>query len=108
MSDLLQVTDRNIHEALKAPRAAVEFWADWCHSCKRAAPSIDRLAKELKGQVLVVGANVDQVEKFSEKHNVSSVPVIVLFKNGKEVHRIEGVPQYRKLLQEILCKFNLR
>jgi thioredoxin len=105
MSDLLQVTDKNIHEALKAPNAAVEFWADWCPSCKRAAPSIDRLAKELKGQVLVVGANIDQVPKASEAHDVSSIPVIVLFKDGKEIHRIEGIPQYRKLLEEIRDQF---
>jgi len=107
MSDLLQITDRNVREILRAPRAVIEFWADWCPSCRAGAPTIERLARELKGKVLVVGANIDNASKASEKYDISSIPALILFKDGKEIHRIEGIPAYRKLLQEIQSSFRL-
>lgn len=100
MSELLQVTDANFHEALKAPLAIVEFWAEWCPGCKAAMPTIERLSNELQGKVLVVGANVDNTPKETEKYDIASIPTLVFFKDGKKVHQIDGTSSYRKLLSE--------
>lgn len=107
MSDMLQVTDKNFHEALKAPSAAIEFWADWCPGCKAVAPVMGKLAQELKGQVLVVGANIDHAPKAAEKYEIASIPTLILFRDGQEIHRIDGTTPYRKLLAELQSRFDL-
>ena len=111
MGNLLQVTDANFSEALKAPKAVIEFWAPWCPACKAAAPMVERLATTLKSQVLVVGADVDQTPQAADKYGISSIPAMILFVDGKEVHRINGVGSYAETLSEICAafggKFNL-
>jgi thioredoxin 1 len=107
MAKLLQVTDENFHEALKAPSAVVEFWAEWCPGCKASMPTIEKIASELHGQVLVVGANIDNAPKATEEYNVASIPTIVFFKDGKEIHRTDGTVPYRKLIAEFQSRFGL-
>lgn len=107
MSKLLQVTDANFHEALKAPLAVIEFWADWCSGCKASMPTIEKIASELHGQVLVVGANIDNAPKATEKYNVTSIPTLVFFKDGEEIHRMDGTMPYRKLVAEVKSRFGL-
>jgi thioredoxin 1 len=107
MTKLLQVTDENFHEALKAPSAVVEFWAEWCPGCKASMPTIEKIASELHGQVLVVGANIDNAPKATEKYSVTSIPTLVFFKDGEEVHRMDGTLPHRKLLPEIQGRFGL-
>jgi len=105
MGNLLQVTDANFAEALKAPRAVIEFWATWCPACKAAAPMMERLATTLKSQVLVVGADVDQAPQAADSYSIASIPTMILFADGKEVHRINGVGSYAETLKEICSSF---
>lgn len=107
MSKLLQVVDQNFHEAMKAPLAIVDFWAEWCPGCKASAPSVEKLSQELHGRVLVVGANIDNAPKETEKNNVASIPTLVFFKDGKEIHRMDGTVPYRKMLSEAEKHFGL-
>lgn len=107
MSELLQVTDENLNEALKAPSSIIEFWATWCPGCKAAKPTIERLASELKSQVLIVGADIDEAPKATDKYGITSIPTLVFFQDGKEIYRIDGTTPYRKLMPEIQSRFSL-
>jgi thioredoxin 1 len=107
MSELLQVTDKNFDEALKAPLAIIEFWAPWCPGCKAAKPTIAKIAGELQGQVLVVGADIDEAPKATERHEVTSIPTLVFFRDGKEFYRIDGTTPYRRLMPDIKSRFGI-
>jgi len=104
---MLQVTDANFKEVLGAPLAIVEFWAEWCPGCKASMPTIERIAKELHGQVLVVGANIDNAPKATEKYEVATIPTLVLLKDGKEISKIDGTSPYRKLMPDLKAKLGL-
>lgn len=107
MNELLQVTDKNFHEALRAPSAIIEFWATWCPGCKGAKPTIERLASEFQGQVLIVGADIEEAPKATEKYEITAIPWLVFFKDGMEFYRIDGTTPYRRLISEIKSRFTL-
>ena len=81
--------------------ALVDFYADWCGSCKMIAPMIDQLAGELSGQALVVKIDADAQGEIAEQYDVMTLPTIIAFKNGKEVARQVG-PAPKKALAALL------
>ncbi|TGM02321.1 thioredoxin [Leptospira jelokensis] len=68
----------------------VDFWAPWCGPCKMVAPELEKLAKDWKGKVSIIKVNTDEKQAIAGKYGISGIPTFILFKNGKEVHRISG------------------
>ena len=68
----------------------VDFWATWCGPCKMIAPELAEFAKENEGKVKVGKVNVDEEERLAVKFGVSSIPTLILFKNGEAVNRTVG------------------
>ena len=77
----------------------VDFWADWCMPCKLIAPVVDELAKEYKGKIKFTKINVDNNTQLATDLQILSIPVLVVFNNGKEVRRIMGANP-KKAIQE--------
>ena len=67
----------------------VDFYAEWCMPCLMLAPIIDDLAEEIK-EVKFVKINVDENQALASKFSVSSIPCLIIFKEGKEVDRLIG------------------
>jgi thioredoxin len=68
----------------------VDFWADWCGPCKMMAPVLHSLAQEWKGRINVIKVNTEKKPELSMQYQITSIPTMILFKNGSEVHRIQG------------------
>lgn len=68
----------------------VDFYADWCGPCRSLAPTINKLADEFKGEVKVIKINVDDFAELASKYKASSIPNVVILKDGVEVERIIG------------------
>jgi thioredoxin 1 len=86
------LTDANFEETIKKnPLALVDFWAGWCGPCRALAPTIQELANDYAGKVLVAKLNVDENPQIAEKFQVFSIPTVVLLKDGCEVDRIVGL-----------------
>ena len=68
----------------------VDFWAEWCGPCRMVSPVVEQLAREWKGRITVIKINTDQKPEISARYNISGIPTIILFKNGKEAHRVSG------------------
>lgn len=66
----------------------VDFYADYCSSCKRMMPHIKQASQQFKDKVLVYKVNVDEAEELAEAYAVRSLPTILVFKDGKEIKRI--------------------
>jgi len=76
----------------------VDFYADWCMPCKRIAPTLEEIAKEKDGEVLVCKVDVDQSQDLAVAHQVMSIPNIISFKNGEVYKRAVGVVSKEELL----------
>ncbi len=68
----------------------VDFYGDWCMPCLMLAPIIEDLAENMK-EVKFAKINIDDNQELAAKYSVSSIPCLIIFKNGKEVDRIIGV-----------------
>ena len=69
----------------------VDFWATWCMPCRMLAPTIEELAEDLEGKVIVGKVNVDEAPELARKYRVASIPTLLVFENGAEVRRSVGV-----------------
>jgi thioredoxin 1 len=86
------VTDANFDETLKDNKVAlIDFGADWCGPCRALAPTIEELARDYNGKVLVGELDVDENPKTAECFNVYSIPTLIVFKDGCEVERLVGL-----------------
>ena len=70
--------------------AVVDFGATWCGPCQALAPSIDAMAQEYDGRVLIGKVDVDQSPDLATQYGVMSVPTILFFKDGAKIDQISG------------------
>ncbi|MDZ7265184.1 MAG: thioredoxin [candidate division KSB1 bacterium] len=79
----------------------VDFWAEWCGPCKMVSPSLERIAQEFSGQLLVVKINVDEKPHIAAQYQIQSIPTIMMFKNGRSIMRVVGAQPYEALKRQI-------
>ena len=91
--------EEEFNNAISSGPAIVDFWATWCGPCKMLAPTIDQLAEDLEGKIVVGKVDVDQCRELAGEYGVMSIPTVIYFKNGKEVKRFVGVQTKDKLLE---------
>jgi thioredoxin 1 len=88
----IEITEQNFqNEVLNSSLpVVVDFWAPWCGPCKMIAPIIDEIAREYETKIKVGKMNTDQNLEIAGKYQITSIPTIIIFKNGKPAERIVG------------------
>jgi thioredoxin 1 len=100
----VHVTDTDFNDLVRKHSVAlIDFWAPWCGPCRALAPTIEDLNREYAGRVFVGKLNVDENPQTAECFGVSSIPTMVVMKNGEEVDRIVGCVQ-KKYIDAVLRK----
>ncbi len=66
----------------------VDFYADWCVPCKMFAPVFEAAAEELGGEMIFGKLNIDENMEIAENYQVTHIPTLMIFKDGKVVNRI--------------------
>jgi thioredoxin 1 len=79
----------------------VDFWAPWCGPCRQIAPVIEQLAGENQGAIKIGKLNVDDAPNSAQSYGVSSIPTLMIFKDGEVIERLVGVQPKTKLQQAI-------
>jgi thioredoxin 1 len=98
----LKITDKDIDDYIKKYETMViDCWAPWCGPCRMVGPIIDELAKEMKGKIVFGKLNVDENPVTSTKHQIMSIPTLLIFKNGALVDRLIGALPKEALKQKI-------
>ena len=77
----------------------VDFWATWCGPCKMIAPIVKESADEYDGKILVGKVNVDEEPDLTMQYNVSSIPTLMVFKNGQLVNKAVGYREKDEILK---------
>ena len=79
----------------------VDFWAPWCMPCRMLGEVLNEVSQEMDN--LVIGkVNVDENSELAQEFRVSSIPFVVLYKNGQMVKSFLGYRNKADLLKEIL------
>jgi len=97
-----KISEDHFESTIQKGVTLVDFYADWCGPCRVLTPHLETVAKELAGEVSFVKLDVDQAQKVASTYQVTSVPTLILFKDGKEKGRIVGVRDAKALKEFIL------
>jgi thioredoxin 1 len=98
----LKITDADFDDFVKKYETIViDCWAPWCGPCRMVSPIIDELAKEMQGKIVFGKLNVDENQKTSIKHQIMSIPTILIFKNGNLIDKLIGAIPKDQLKQKL-------
>ncbi len=99
MKNTIEVSDSEFQEKVidqsqKVP-VVIDFWAPWCGPCNILSPILTLLSEEYDGKFILAKVNVDESTENARKYNVSSIPAVMMFKDGKVVADFIGsMPQH--------------
>jgi thioredoxin 1 len=91
--NIVTITDANWdEEVLKSTvPVLVDFWAEWCGPCKMLAPVLEELATEYAGKAKVAKLNIEESQALANQFRITSIPTVLLFKNGQPTEQIVGL-----------------
>ena len=107
MKEPIQVKDSNFEKmVLKSTLPViVDFWAPWCGPCRMVAPTLEKIAAEKDGKLIVAKVNTDEDYEWAQKYGVQGIPTMLFIANGKVVHRQVGAlpePVLRQAVEAFL------
>jgi thioredoxin 1 len=93
MGNVAELSEGNFEtEVLQSSQPVlVDFWAPWCGPCRQVAPVIEEIASENAGKAKVFKVNVDDRQTTAQQYGVSSIPTLIVFKNGEIAERFVGL-----------------
>jgi thioredoxin 2 len=98
------VTDANVEPIVLRALTPVllDCWADWCGPCHMLAPTIEALAHDYAGRVLVGKLDVEANRATAARHDIRGLPTLLVFDRGRVVERLVGV-QPRAAIEAVLA-----
>ena len=76
----------------------VDFFADWCRPCQMQVPVLNNIAEKMGDNVRILKINTDKFGAIAQQFSVSSIPTLLIFKNGKVVESFTSLQEERTLV----------
>ncbi len=86
-----ELTNGKFNDFVKEGTVLIDFYADWCMPCVMMGPVIDELSEKFKGRIKFGKVNIEDNRELAQRHNISSIPNFVLFRDGKVIEQFVGV-----------------
>ena len=107
MSKCVEITGENFESEVIQSSTPVflDFWAAWCGPCRMIGPIVEQLAEEYEGQLKVGKINVDEEGDLATRHNIVSIPALIVYHQGEIVNQTVGAlpkPNMEALFKELL------
>jgi thioredoxin 1 len=107
LNEPIHVTDAAFEQAVlqSGLPVIVDFWAPWCGPCKMIAPTLEKLAAEYAGKLMVAKINTDENPRWAQEYGVQGIPTLLFVAQGKVAHRQVGAvpePYLRDIVEEFL------
>jgi thioredoxin 1 len=90
-ANVVYLDDSNFKNTIANGVTLVDFYADWCGPCRMIAPIIEELSAEFNGKAKIAKLDIEKAQEVTTEFQVTSIPTIILFKDGNEVKRIVGL-----------------
>ena len=103
----IELTNSNFDEVIVNSDipVIVDFWAPWCGPCKMMGPNFEKAATKFPLKTLFVKVNTENEQNLGARFGIRSIPTLMIFKDGKEDHRISGALDETSLTQ-LVSQFN--
>ena len=85
------LTEENFDEGIRSGVTLVDFYADWCGPCRMLTPVLEELVADLSGSATIAKIDIDRAQRVASTFQVTSIPTLILFKEGKEIGRLVGL-----------------
>ncbi len=95
------LTEDNFKHGVSDGLTLVDFYADWCGPCRMLTPVLEEVARDVAGQARIAKIDIDEAQKTASTFQVTSIPTLILFKDGREVGRLVGL-RYRETIKEFI------
>jgi thioredoxin 1 len=96
------LTEDKFDQEIKSGLVLVDFYADWCGPCRMLTPILEKVAGDVSGKATVAKLDIDKAQGVASSLQITSIPTLILFKNGKEVGRLVGLRD-EKTIKELIA-----
>lgn len=83
--------EETFQQGISSGLVLVDFYADWCGPCRMLTPVLEEVGKELSGKASIAKIDIDKAQGTATSYQVTSIPTLILFKDGQEVGRLVGL-----------------
>ncbi|MDR0522015.1 MAG: thioredoxin [Planctomycetaceae bacterium] len=95
MSDTIQVieSEESFAAAVQSGVVLIDFFATWCRPCRMQLPILEEVAAEFAGRAKIIKVDTEKLQGLTVQHGVSSIPTLIVMKDGQKVTQFAGLQQ---------------
>ncbi len=97
MGQIQYIEEANFETATADGVVLVDFYADWCGPCRMLTPILEQLQQDMGDKVRVVKIDVDKAQSVASEYDITSIPTLILFKNGSPQGKVVGLKNLEEL-----------
>ena len=103
MATIEEITDNNFNQNVleKKGIVVVDFWAQWCGPCRKLTPLLEQIQNEFVEEIKIFKIDADKNINSAKEYGISSLPTILIFKNGEVKEIMAGMMQKSAIVSNI-------
>jgi thioredoxin 1 len=100
-AEVVALNEANFDAQIEQGVVLVDFWAAWCGPCRIQGPIVEQVAEQIGGAAKIAKLDVDAVPDIARRFGITSIPTLIVFKDGKPVQQFVGVTEAETLVSAI-------